>query len=229
MAEENMTDLAGLLTDKNVLDFVGIAVVAPLVASVIAIITARLGVTGRIKRLELAEKRLDVITALLSKSDLDDDIRTQLRGQMHDITAELISDYGGAAEARFDGREDRDLSGADTLRLAKTNTAWAELPRWRRWLFPPFTKSIRSWVCGIFYYYLSFSMLMFLLGFVLVMTDGTGTDEDIFYALFIFPVMYVFIHLARLGMRYAFNRRYEEQIERRRVADHARVGPRQTA
>ncbi len=216
MAAEEAASLAGVFSNKTVLDFIGIAIVAPVIASIIAVITARMGITGRIRRLELAEKRIEVITSLLSKSDVDDDVRAQLRAQMRDITAELISDYGNGSSGAFEPTAPS--GGAAPRRTAPT--AWAELPRWRRWVFPPFTKSILSWVCGIFYYYLLTSLSMFLLGFSIVMLDGSGTSEDVSIAVWAVPFMYLFLHLLRLGMRRAFNEQYAGQVEQRRVAAH---------
>lgn len=214
-AEEIAVTAAGFL-NKSTLEFVAIAVVAPIIASVVAVITARLGITGGIRRLELAEKRIDVVTSLLAKSDLDDRIRSQLRAQLHDITADLISEYGDES-ARFDAQHD-----ADTPYVAAPIPSWSDLSFWRRYLFPPFTKGVLSWVCGMFYYY-SFGTILFLLfGFWVLFEEGASTSDDIWFALVFPPLAYLIIMTPlRMGMKSAFNKNRNNQTEKRRVSDHA--------
>ncbi|MCV3271512.1 hypothetical protein [Roseobacter sinensis] len=220
MESSEVSTAAGIFFNKNFLDFLGIAIVAPVIASIIAIITARLGVTGRIRRLELAEKRIEVITSLLSKSDIDDDIRAQLRAQMNDITADIISEYGGTTD---EGARRPELQ-----RPQHAPTKWAELSLWKRYLFPPFTKSILSWVCGIFYYYSLLSVAVMALGFTLVVADGTAVEDDYIFALVLFPLAVLFLFIPRFGMRHAYNNAYAGQLERQRVSDHTLTGQRQT-
>lgn len=215
MAAEEATTLAGLFSNKTVLDFVGIAVVAPIIASIIAIITARMGITGRIRRLELAEKRIEVITSLLSKSDIDDDIRIQLRAQMNDITADIISEYGGATDDSIPLREH--------LAQRRKATKWSDLPLWRRYLCPPFTKSILSWICGFFYYYLLITTVTVLIAFVSFMLDGTAVSDDYIGAAILIPFFGLISMLPRAGMRHAYNNAYAGRIERQRVSEHTRT------
>ncbi|WP_299677140.1 hypothetical protein [uncultured Roseobacter sp.] len=221
MESAEVSSAAGIFFDKSFLDFVGIAVVAPIIASIIAIITARLGVTGRIRRLELAEKRIEVITSLLSKSDIDDDIRAQLRAQMNDITADIISEYGGSTDDAVPLQE----------RLAKqhASTKWSELALWKRYLLPPFTKSALSWVCGIFYYFVLLLISIVAVAFVVAVVTGNTIPEDFEIAAVFFPLAFLFLFIPRAGMRHAYNNAHAGQLERRRVSDHTMTGPRRAA
>ena len=60
-----------------------------------------------------------------------------------------------------------------------------------------------------------------LLGFVIVMTDGSGDSSDISFAAALFPVLLVVLFVLRLGLRHAFNQRYSGEVERRWVLEHS--------
>jgi len=125
----------------------------------------RLGVSGRLRQLELLRARLDLTSDLLLREEADDALRDRLRLQINDIVGEPITEYGAVGDSDIDPQilaHDPDLP-----------ALWPDLPWWRRWILVPFAGNIWGRVLAVMYYYWLF---IFVLSSLVMITSSYGPD-----------------------------------------------------
>ena len=91
-----MGDVLGedIVGNDPFLEFFAIAFIAPIVAGIIALLTARIGSSGKLRKLELIQKEMDVTTQMLSKSNVDEEFKERLRENMRSLAGDLAYLHG---------------------------------------------------------------------------------------------------------------------------------------
>ncbi|NRB33677.1 MAG: hypothetical protein HRU31_02830 [Rhodobacteraceae bacterium] len=169
-----------------------VPLVIPVVGGLVTLITARMGLGGRIRKIDLLKARLELTTALLDRGEADEALRQLLRLQVNDIIVEMLPDYG-------DLRDLADLSldaqGERQGEVTPIPPAWSDFGLLRRWIFLPVSKTFFGWTAIVFYYY----MMLATIGGAITVLNPAPEDEafvtDMTLGLFVLALVTVGIGL----------------------------------
>lgn len=176
--------------------------IPPAVGGLIAYITARIGIAGRLQKLEALQRELELHTKLAGQPSVDSKIKAKCIARMNEIAEEFF---------------------AEEPDLVRTNAPrpWRDFPFYRRWVFLPFGKSFSGWMAIIFYYYVmtGFCVIAFeTLRFDPDTSDRTSAELSSALVGFL-----VFLALIRLWVRASYRTAYARDLgrlqARRRVAE----------
>lgn len=192
------------------LEFFAIAFIAPAVAGLVAIVTSRLGSAGKLRKLELIQKELEVTTEMLSKSNIDDEFKDLLRENVRSLAGDLAYLHGADVASATDDIADR----SSQVFVPKP---WSEYSKVRRYLFPPGVWTINGIISITLFYIL---LLYFSFGMALVVV-GPFSDEGAelsVVGLSIATFTYVVFMLpTSFWVRSAYRRRRLQLLERQRA------------
>ena len=125
----------------------------PLVAGLVTVISGRIGIVGRIRSLEMWEKRVEIISALLEKPELTEDQKAQLRIQLRATTSKILE--SGEADGGLDaGIWDQRQTG-----FQMPDKSWSSYPAWRRNLILPLPPTAMGWALLVIYYYFALTVV----------------------------------------------------------------------
>jgi hypothetical protein len=187
---EDSATLLDWLNNETTRDFLAIAFFGPLAAGLVAFVGERLGVSGKIRRLEAQEKRLTIVNGLMENTNLSPEIRTNLSAQLNDISAELVAEFGV-------GGHDEEVLGAS----ADTPIEWGRLKPLRRAVFLPVPRTPFGWTLIILYYYFLFSVVVLTIG----MVAGDISIEGLWFGVFAYVAIIA-------GLRQLLRSRYQAYV-----------------
>ncbi|MEM6609775.1 MAG: hypothetical protein AAF689_14500 [Pseudomonadota bacterium] len=172
------------MEDDALIEFFAVAFVAPLIAGVIAFLFARIGNLGKIRQLELFQRRVEVYSFLLDQDTIDDTTRQRIRWELDETVSELLGESGDQLLMQSPGEP-------------STQAERSPIPSWdshtvlRRWFFPPFRRSLGGWFSIILYYYFGLVALLFLVVgvFLGAAGDAAGLVGGMILAAFVYGVL----------------------------------------
>lgn len=191
------------------LEFLAIAFFAPIVAGIVAILTSRIGSSGKMRKLELIQKEMEVTTEMLSKSNIDDAFKERLRENLRSLAGDLVY---------FHGEGQDDITSGDTSKTEKhIPKEWGEFSRFRRYFFPPVAWTISGTIAIILYYIVLFYSAM---GVVLMIISPFSVDGSALFPVGLSLALSTYCILVlptSFWVRSAYRKHRLQLLERRRA------------
>ncbi|MCV6586018.1 MAG: hypothetical protein OIF47_10835 [Marinibacterium sp.] len=181
--------------------------VIPVVGALATVLTARLGIGGHLRRLDLLKARLALTESLLTAVKDDPALTQRLQYQINDIAADLITQHGTPSDLADDDlealRKDPDLP-----------RRWGDYGWLRRRLLLPFPSGFVGKAMALFYYYL---LVVSVLGVAVILQEPPAEQAELVLSLLlIWGCTYGF---GRVVKR-AYQSGYQTAVERRLVRMH---------